>query len=115
MASSTRFSSSLERRSIFARIAALLALVACGVAIYLVVMSFSSEDGDAGSKQDGKGRSEQRKGQSSDSEAESYTVVAGDTLSGIAAKTGVPEPRLERLNPELDAETVNAGQVLVLH
>ncbi len=116
MASSTQFSSSLGRRSIFARIAALLALIGCGIAIYLVVMSFTSDgDGDTEPEKKGKGRSEQAQDKSSDADATSYTVVEGDTLSGIAAKTGVPEPKLERLNPELDAETVNAGQVLALH
>ncbi len=90
----------------------MLALVACGVAIYLVVMSFTSDDGGAEPEKDGKGRSE--RAQNQDPDPTSYTVVAGDTLSGIASKTGVPEPKLERLNPDLDAETVNAGQVLVL-
>ena len=27
-------------------------------------------------------------------------------------ETGVPEPKIERLNPEIDAETLNAGQIL---
>ncbi len=112
MATSTRFSSSLERRSIFARIAALLALIACGIAIYLVVMSFTSRDESTEPEKDGKGRPE--RAQNQDPDPTSYTVGAGDTLSGIASKTGVPEPKLERLNPELDAETVNAGQVLAL-
>ena len=61
MASSTRFSSTLARRSIVARMAALLALVACGVAIYLVVMAFTENEGGGDSKNDKKGRSEQSK------------------------------------------------------
>ena len=44
----------------------------------------------------------------------SYTVATGDTLSGIAQETGVPVVKIERLNPELDAETLNAGEVLAL-
>jgi len=114
MASSTRFSSSLGRRSIFARLVAVLAIAACGIAIYLVVMSFTSSSEDPAPEKNGKGRTGQAKDKSPEADATSYTVVAGDTLSGVSEKTGVPEPKLERLNPELDAETVNAGQVLVL-
>lgn len=91
----------------------MLALIACGVAIYLVVMSFTSSDESTEPEKKGKGRPE--RAQDQDPDPTSYTVGAGDTLSGIASKTGVPEPKLERLNPELDAETVNAGQVLALH
>jgi LysM repeat protein len=112
MESSTRFSSKLGRRSIVARLAALLALVACGVAIYLVVMAFTEEEGGGGSKNDKKGRSEQAKDHAA--AATSYTVAAGDTLSAIAVETGVPEPKLERLNPDIDAESLNAGQTLAL-
>jgi LysM repeat protein len=113
MASSTRTSTTLGTRSILARIAAVLALAACGVAIYLLVMSFSENEGKD-SKNDKKNRSEQSKDEKQTSLAPSYTVAAGDTLSAIAVETGVPESKIERLNPELDSETLNAGQVLVL-
>jgi LysM repeat protein len=103
----------LGRRSLVARIAALLALAACGVAIYLLVTSFTENEGED-PKNDKKGRSEQPKDGGQSSSAASYTVAAGDTLSGIAIETGVPEPRIERLNPEIDAESLNAGQVLAL-
>ncbi len=96
----------------FARIVALLALVACGFAIYLLVTSFT-ESGDTGSEGDKKNRSEQPKKQKAEAST-SYTVAAGDTLSAIARETGIPEPRIERLNPELDSETLNAGQTLAL-
>ena len=87
-------------------------LIACGVAIYLVVMSFTENDGGGDSKNDKKGRSEQSK-DDKQANANSYTVAAGDTLSAIAIQTGIPEPRIERLNPDLDSETLNAGQILV--
>jgi len=113
MESSTRFSSSLGRRSIVARIAAVLALAGAGVAIYLVVMSFTGEDSKKGSN-DRKNQNEQTKKQNESFDEPTYTVVGGDTLSGIAEKTGIPVEKLQRLNPDLDAETVNAGQVLNL-
>jgi len=113
MASSTRTSTTLGTRSILARIAAVLALAACGVAIYLLVTSFTETE-SGNSKNDKKNRSEQSKDDKQSSLAPSYTVAAGDTLSAIAVATGVPEPRIERLNPELDSETLIAGQVLVL-
>jgi LysM repeat protein len=109
----TRFSSTLGRRSILARIAAVLALAACGVAIYLVVMSFTESETDGDSKNDKKGRSEQSK-DNKEASVNSYTVAAGDTLSAIAIQTGSPEPRIERLNPDIDSETLNAGQILAL-
>ena len=41
-------------------------------------------------------------------------VVSGDTFSGISVKTGIPLARLERLNPDLDTATLNAGQQIKL-
>ena len=108
MESSTRFSSSLGRRSIVARIAAVLALAAAGLAIYLVVLSFTGDETEK-TTNDRKGKNEQNS-----FDEPTYTVAGGDTLSGIAQKTGVPVAKLQRLNPDLDAETLNAGQVLNL-
>jgi len=113
MESSTPFSSSLGRRSIVARIAAVLAIAGAGIAIYLVVMSFTEEEPEKSSN-DRKSQNEQTKKQNEAADDPTYTVVGGDTLSGIAEKTGVPVAKLQRLNPDLDAETVNAGQVLNL-
>ena len=63
MASPTRFSSTLGRRSLAARLAAVLALAACGVAIYFLVSSFTESESAKDSKNDKKGRSEQAKDQ----------------------------------------------------
>ena len=41
-----------------------------------------------------------------------YTVEEGDTLGAIAEKFSVSTDRLERLNPEIDPQTLNAGQEL---
>ncbi len=43
-----------------------------------------------------------------------YTVQAGDVLSAIAEKTGVPLTEIERLNPDVDAQSLHAGQKIKL-
>ena len=103
-------SSSLGRRSFVARIAAVLALAACAVAIYILVTGFLDNEDEP--KEERKSRSEETRKRASS--PASYTVTPGDTLLHIADATGVPARKIERLNPELDAETINAGQVLTL-
>ena len=39
-----------------------------------------------------------------------YIVQEGDVLSAIAEKTGVPLERIESLNPDVDAQSLHAGQ-----
>jgi LysM repeat protein len=43
-----------------------------------------------------------------------YTVKTGDTLGGIADRTGVTLSRLQELNPGLDPQSLVAGQKLRL-
>jgi LysM repeat protein len=43
-----------------------------------------------------------------------FLVHAGDTLSGISAKTGVSIGTLEALNPSVDPNALQAGQRLKL-
>lgn len=43
-----------------------------------------------------------------------YTVQAGDTLSAIAGKTGVPLATIESLNPGLDPRSLQTGERLKL-
>jgi len=43
-----------------------------------------------------------------------YVVKAGDTLSGIATRTGVPLSRLERLNPTVSPNALQPGRRLRL-
>jgi len=44
----------------------------------------------------------------------SYTVKTGDTLGGIATKTGVPVDKLLELNPQLDPQALVSGQKVKL-
>lgn len=41
-----------------------------------------------------------------------YVVVSGDTLAGIAAKTGTTVAQLERLNPGINPTALSVGQKL---
>ena len=43
-----------------------------------------------------------------------YIVKDGDVLSVIADETGVPLADIERLNPDVDAQTLHAGQRIKL-
>ncbi len=43
-----------------------------------------------------------------------YTVQAGDSLSTISVKTGIPVATLESLNPNVDPGALQAGQLLRL-
>jgi len=47
-------------------------------------------------------------------QASSYTVRAGDTLSQISVKTGVSVPTLETLNPGINPNALQTGQRLKL-
>lgn len=113
MESTTRSSKRLRRPSIVARVLAALALAGVIVAV-IAVVSANAPAGDDGDSEAGdrKSRAEQNKKTSPD--ADTYTVIPGDTLSGIAEKTGVRISKLQRLNPDLDAESLNAGQVIQL-
>jgi LysM repeat protein len=55
-----------------------------------------------------------RSGKSSTSGGSTYTVQVGDTLGGIADKTGVPLSRIQTLNPNVDPHAMVAGQRIKL-
>jgi LysM repeat protein len=46
--------------------------------------------------------------------AKTYTIQVGDTLGGIADKTGVSLATLEELNPDVDPQAMVAGQKIKL-
>ena len=46
--------------------------------------------------------------------AKTYTVQVGDTLGGIADKTGVPLDRIVELNPNVDPHAMTTGQEIRL-
>jgi LysM repeat protein len=98
-----------------ARFLAPLALVAFGIALFMVVTSSSTEPDSADSPNratesrpadapNGDEREPERKG------PRRYRVKPGDTPSSIAEETGVPLEDILRLNPDLDPQTLSPGQ-----
>lgn len=100
-----------KRRSLVARVLAPLALLACAVAVFLLVSGLDSDEEPEGQRE--KTRKEQIQAQRQKG-PETYVVQQGDTLTEIAQRTGVGVAKLERLNPQLDTATLNAGQTLKL-
>ena len=103
----------------FARLLAPLALIAIAVVVALIVLGsgvVGDDDGDttartsdlptATERTTTAGRRQPRRA--------TYTIKAGDTLSGIAAETGTTVEQLQELNPELDAQALVAGQKIKL-
>jgi LysM repeat protein len=100
----------------FARLLAPLALIAFAVVVAAIVLGSGVVGDDDGGNTSAStsdlptatertttaGRQQRRRA--------TYTIKAGDTLSGIAAETGTTVERLQELNPELDAEALVAGQ-----
>jgi len=102
------------------RILAPAAVVAFGLALVLVIATTSGSD-DGGSPQStrlerqdlGAKKREARRASRALSRG-TYIVKTNDTLGSIADKTGVPVDRLMLLNPDLDPQTLHAGQKIKL-
>ncbi len=107
----------VEPRSITARVLAPLALIACGLALFLLISQGLTTDEDGGGGERTRPRAQQAQNNQGDRPeitGDTYVVVPGDTFSGIAVKAGIPLAKLERLNPDIDAATLNAGQQINL-
>ena len=100
------------------RLLAPVSLVIFGVAFFAIILSSGSGDG-GGSASSQTAPRKARGGTHAGSSRQvrtrgSYTVKTGDTLAGIAARTGVPVERLQELNPELDPQALVSGQKIRL-
>jgi LysM repeat protein len=102
----------------YARVLAPLALVACTVAFFAVILSAGSDgDGDSGTAPAAtRTETSQRTtgGERRRPRGNTYTVKTGDTLGTIAEKTGVSVEQLQELNPELDPQALVSGQRIKL-
>jgi LysM repeat protein len=98
-----------------ARLFAPLALVACAIAILVIV----NRDTGSGSSTTPKTATSTSTTTTAATKASKkprrrYVVKAGDVMSQIAIKTGVPLDTLQQLNPGVDAQSLHVGQKLKL-
>ena len=106
-----------------ARFLAPIALVAVAFALYTVVQD-ARENGGGGGDSSGSpaqtspapagGKKKSAAKKSAKHKRRTYVVKAGDTPSGIAAKTGISLDTLRQLNPDLDPQALTVGQRLKL-
>jgi LysM repeat protein len=104
-----------------ARWLAPVALVTCAFAVYLVVSAGSHGSGPGASGSPARsvprtstGSQRPKTSTRKPKAARTYTVQPGDTLSAIAAKTGVALARIEALNPQADTQSLQTGQKIKL-
>lgn len=97
------------------RLLAPLALVLALIAVFVVVTGSMSIDDDdspnAAAKVEEKSGQEDKEGPEN---PKTYVVESGDLYSTIAEKFGVSVERLERLNPDVDPQTLQAGAELTI-
>jgi LysM repeat protein len=103
----------------FARFLAPLALIAFAVVVLAIVLGsgvVGDDKGDTSARTNDLPTATERTttAERKQRRRATYTIKAGDTLSGIAAETGTTVERLQELNPELDAEALVAGQKIKL-
>ena len=116
----------MQRRSSSARVFAPLALAVFLVVLFIVVSGSLGGGGD-GNVIDTGAPANATKSKSKDEptdtdtatapvtpKKDSYTVKEGDTLDGIATKTGVPVEQIEELNPSIDPRALTPGTKLAL-
>jgi LysM repeat protein len=97
------------------RILAPIALIVAIVALYLIITGSNVE------KTDKKGTrttqtTRKRGGHRSSGRlpTKTYVVKQDDTLAGISSKVGIPVDKIENLNPDLDPQSLIAGQRIKL-
>ncbi len=101
-----------KRTSPFARIAAVLALLAAIAAVLLIVSGGVEDDSGKPSRNDSQQQAKNEK--KSRTKAATYEVKPGDTLTRISHLTGIPVSELVDLNPEVDPQILIAGETLKL-
>ena len=96
------------------RVLAPLSLIAFGVAFALVVSNSGVSKDNTGRAQPSTSAQTTTTAQNKYAHRRRYTVRTGDTLGGIAEKTGVDVTTLEDLNPGLDPQALVTGQKIKL-
>jgi len=104
-----------QRFSASARIFAVAALVAATVLSIAIVGGAFGGGGSGDSNGDRRGGNGSQQAERPKRKAPAvYVIESGDTLIGIAHRTGVPVARIEALNPEVDPQILVAGEELKL-
>lgn len=109
-----------------ARFLAPIALLVVAVAIFATFSSYrGSDDGSSAGAtpststqgtptESNSTQTREKTTSSSKGKGKTYTVEPGDVLSAIAEQTGVSLERIQELNPDVDAQSLRAGQKLKL-
>jgi LysM repeat protein len=113
----------VDRASPYFRLFAPLALGLFAVVFVVIVLASvagtpgseqASESSSSGSTDSPASKGSRRRDREKRLPSATYRVREGDTLAGIAAKTGRSPERLQEYNPDLDAQTLQPGQKLKL-
>ena len=95
-----------------------LALVACAIALFVILVgSDAGEDGSSSSAAPAgqtTGTPSRADTQREQPQRRNYTVKAGDSLDVIAERFGIEVERLQELNPEVDPQGLVIGQKIKL-
>jgi LysM repeat protein len=95
-----------------ARVLAPLVLLACAAAVLLVVQKTLKDDPSASSATTTTTTTTTRT--TKVSTRKTYRVRSGDTLGAISVRVDVPVDQLLKLNPDVDPQSLRAGQRLRL-
>jgi LysM domain len=101
------------------RFLAPVALIAAALLFLVVIAGAIGGGGEESASTEPTGQTERRGGDGSGDRGnrnapETYEVQEGDTLDSIAADTGVSVEEIQELNPDLDPQSLIAGQELQL-
>jgi LysM repeat protein len=97
-----------------ARWLAPIAVLACAFAVYTVVHRGLQDTTSSTTSKPSAAAKSAAQGKRGGKRRRRYVVKAGDTLSAISVKTGVPLETIQRLNPGLDAQSLRTGQKVKL-
>jgi LysM repeat protein len=96
------------------RFIAPIALIAAVVGIFAVVQISQRQTSDAARTTATVTTTRDRRAARRRARAKTYVVKAGDNLTIIAERTGVPLETIQELNPTVNAQSLSVGQKLRL-
>ncbi len=91
-----------------------LALVAALIAVVVVVQASRPGSSDTSGASTATQRTTTQQRPPARARPRVYVVEAGDTLTAVAERTGVPLAEIQRLNPDVDPNALQTGQRLRL-